>query len=194
LDNPLVLRDGPVVPLFLDVLLGSLERLLAIDLLHVRFSPGSEGVASERDACRCLSEVLNPRGYRWFGQGAEAHSRALRGAFFPATTRQFRAHPERTPTVLVCEPRRTPTSGRRPKARSVHGKPPKECQDRESPTQATAHAQPSRHHCRTEPYCGQSTAHSVRREPRPVRADRRQAAAEIGESAVHGLVQRAWRL
>jgi hypothetical protein len=35
----LVLRDCPVVPLFLDVLLGSLERLLAIDLLHVRFSP-----------------------------------------------------------------------------------------------------------------------------------------------------------
>jgi hypothetical protein len=35
LDDPLVLRDRPIVPLFLDVLLGSLERLLAIDLLHV---------------------------------------------------------------------------------------------------------------------------------------------------------------
>src|SRR5664279_5619579 len=39
LNDPLVLRDRPVVPLFLDVLLGSLEGFLAIDLLHVGFSP-----------------------------------------------------------------------------------------------------------------------------------------------------------
>ncbi len=45
LDDPLVLRDCPVVPLFLDVLLGSLKRVLAIGLLHVRFSQSSKSVA-----------------------------------------------------------------------------------------------------------------------------------------------------
>ena len=51
LDDPLVLRDCPVVPLFLDVLLGSLERSLAFDLLHGFFFRAREAsVPAHADA------------------------------------------------------------------------------------------------------------------------------------------------